>query len=144
MSRGSDRRSSSPTATPDAFLAPLSVDLLPLPAPAQQELRELAFAASGKPRRFRAERSRNGSASRAGARGGCARRSAGAGAGRRLPAEIAERLEFPDAVGNELTLRRALAALVDRALARPERGGGSSGRSRSRRGSSAVARGGGR
>ena len=38
-------------------------------------------------------------------------------------AEIAERLEFPEAVGNELTLRRALTALLDRILARPERGG---------------------
>jgi nucleotidyltransferase/DNA polymerase involved in DNA repair len=38
-------------------------------------------------------------------------------------AEIAERLEFPEAVGNELTLRRALGALLDRILARPERGG---------------------
>ena len=42
---------------------------------------------------------------------------------RRPPAEIAERLEFPEAVGNELTLRRALTALLDRILARPERGG---------------------
>jgi nucleotidyltransferase/DNA polymerase involved in DNA repair len=42
---------------------------------------------------------------------------------RRQPAEIAERLEFPGAVGNELTLRRALAALLDRILARSERGG---------------------
>ena len=32
-----------------------------------------------------------------------------------------ESLEFPEAVGNELTLRRALGALVDTALARPER-----------------------
>lgn len=37
-------------------------------------------------------------------------------------AEIAERLEFPEAVGNELTLRRAFNALLDRILARPERG----------------------
>jgi hypothetical protein len=41
--------------------------------------------------------------------------------GRRPPAEIVETLEFPEVVGNELTLRRALAVLVDRALARPER-----------------------
>jgi hypothetical protein len=34
-----------------------------------------------------------------------------------------ERLEFPEAVGNELTLRRALGALLDRVLVRPERGG---------------------
>jgi len=36
---------------------------------------------------------------------------------------IAERLEFPEAVANELTLRRALTVLLDRILARPERGG---------------------
>src|SRR5581483_292494 len=42
---------------------------------------------------------------------------------RRPPAEIAERLEFLEAVANELTLRRALAVLVERALARPERAG---------------------
>ena len=36
---------------------------------------------------------------------------------------LAERLEFPEAVANELTLRRALTALLDRILARPERGG---------------------
>jgi nucleotidyltransferase/DNA polymerase involved in DNA repair len=42
----------------------------------------------------------------------------------RLPAiDLAERLEFPEAVANELTLRRALTALLDRILARPERGG---------------------
>jgi hypothetical protein len=33
-----------------------------------------------------------------------------------------ETLEFPEAVANELTLRRALGALLDRLLARPERG----------------------
>jgi protein ImuB len=42
---------------------------------------------------------------------------------RRPPADIAERLEFAEALGNELTLRRALAALLDRILARSERGG---------------------
>jgi len=36
---------------------------------------------------------------------------------------LTERLEFPEAVANELTLRRALTALLDRILARPERGG---------------------
>jgi protein ImuB len=41
--------------------------------------------------------------------------------GRRPPPEVAESLEFPDAIGNELTLRRALAALVETVLARPER-----------------------
>jgi hypothetical protein len=43
--------------------------------------------------------------------------------GRRAPAEIVETLEFPEAVGNELTLRRAFGALLDTLLARPEREG---------------------
>src|ERR1051325_8474736 len=34
-----------------------------------------------------------------------------------------ETLEFPEAVGNELTLRRGLGVLLDRLLARPERAG---------------------
>jgi hypothetical protein len=41
--------------------------------------------------------------------------------GRRPPAAVAASLEFPEAVGNEMTLRRALAGLVDSALAHPER-----------------------
>jgi hypothetical protein len=43
--------------------------------------------------------------------------------GRRQPAEIFETLEFPDAVGQMLTLRRAFGALLERLLARPEREG---------------------
>src|SRR6185295_17689251 len=42
--------------------------------------------------------------------------------GRRAPAELIETLEFPEAIGNELTLRRALAVLVERLLGRSERG----------------------
>src|SRR5918995_1167878 len=41
--------------------------------------------------------------------------------GRRPPAEVVEMLEFPEAVGNELTLRRALASLAEKAVNRPER-----------------------
>jgi nucleotidyltransferase/DNA polymerase involved in DNA repair len=41
--------------------------------------------------------------------------------GRRPPAEVVEELEFPEAVGNELTLRRALATLAEKAIDRPER-----------------------
>src|SRR5207244_6741697 len=51
------------------------------------------------------------------ARGGAAARVRG----RRPPSELAEALAFPEAVGNELTLRRALGALVETALSRPER-----------------------
>ena len=36
---------------------------------------------------------------------------------------MAERLEFPEAVANEVTLRRGLAVLVERLLARDERAG---------------------
>src|SRR5439155_22572717 len=42
----------------------------------------------------------------------------------RRPAEsLHETLEFPEAVGQELTLRRGLGVLVDRLLARPDRTG---------------------
>jgi protein ImuB len=43
--------------------------------------------------------------------------------GRSPAAELAEALSFPEAVANELTLRRAFAALLERLLARPERAG---------------------
>jgi protein ImuB len=42
---------------------------------------------------------------------------------RRPAAALYETLEFPEAVGNELTLRRGLGVLLDRLLARPERAG---------------------
>src|SRR5207248_9503438 len=51
------------------------------------------------------------------ARGGAAARPRG----RRPPAEIAEIMEFPEAIDNELTLRRALAALGDTPPAPPAR-----------------------
>jgi protein ImuB len=51
------------------------------------------------------------------ARGG----AAGRVRGRRPPAELFEELEFPEAVGNELTLRRAFGVLLDKLMARPER-----------------------
>ena len=35
--------------------------------------------------------------------------------------ELVEALEFPEAIGNELTLRRALDTLVERALIEPDR-----------------------
>ena len=42
---------------------------------------------------------------------------------RRPPAELVETLAFPEPVANEPTLARALAALIERLLARPERAG---------------------
>ena len=53
------------------------------------------------------------------ARGGERRRVRG----RSPAAELVEALSFPEAVANEITLRRAFGALLDRMLARPERGG---------------------
>src|SRR5918994_6387487 len=104
------------------FLAPLSLDLLPLAEHEQQELRELGVRRLGELARLPApavaERlGREGRHAWQLARGGRRTRVRG----RRPPAEIVEALEFPEAVGNELTLRRALATLVDRALAQPER-----------------------
>jgi protein ImuB len=104
------------------FLAPLPLHLLPLPEDEQQELRELGVRRLGQlarlPRAAVAERlSRDGREAWRLAHGG----QRGRVRGRRPPAEIVEALEFPEAVGNELTLRRALGVLVERALGRPER-----------------------
>ncbi len=104
------------------FLAPLPLDLLPLAAADQQELRELGVRRLGELARLPAP----AVAERLGPEGRRAWRLARGGRrsrvrGRRPPAEIVVRLEFPEAVGNELTLRRALGTLVERALARPER-----------------------
>ena len=72
-----------------------------------------------------AEAARPGGRRRGLARGGESARVRG----RRPPAELVEALEFPEAVGNELTLRRAFGSLLDRLLARPERAGRPSARS---------------
>jgi protein ImuB len=106
------------------FLAPLSLELLSLPAREQAQLQELGVKRLGQlaalPGGAVAERlGRDGRAAWQLARGG--RR--GRVRGRRPPAEIVETLEFPEAVANELTLRRALATLVERTLARHDRAG---------------------
>src|SRR5215208_6101255 len=104
------------------FLAPLPLDLLPLRAEQQQELKELGVRRLGElaglPGGAVAERlGPDGRRAWSLARGGERRRVRG----RRPPSELVERLEFPDAVGNELTLRRAFNVLLDRLLSRPER-----------------------
>ena len=106
------------------FLAPLPLDLLPLRREEQQELRELGVRRLGE----LAALPGGAVAERLGTEGGRAWRLARGGSRRRVharrpPAEIVERLEFPEAVANELTLRRALGVLVERALGRPERAG---------------------
>jgi protein ImuB len=106
------------------FLAPLPLTLLPLEGGRREELEHLGVKKIGQlaglPGAAVAERlGPDGRHAWSLARG----EDRGRVNARRPPAEIAERLEFPEAVGNELTLRRALTALLDRILARPERGG---------------------
>ena len=104
------------------FLAPLPLTLLPLERQRYAELEALGVRKLGQlaglPGSAVAERlGPDGRRAWGLARGGASARVRG----RRPPAELAETLEFPEAVGNELTLRRALGALVDTVLARPER-----------------------
>ncbi len=107
-----------------AFLAPHPLTLLPLETGRRQELQDLGVRTIGGlaalPDASVAERlGADGRRAHGLARGGSKRRVRG----RRQPAEIVESLTFPEAVGNELTLRRAFGALLDQVLARPERGG---------------------
>jgi protein ImuB len=104
------------------FLAPLPLTLLPLERQRYEELEALGVRKLGQlaglPGGAVAERlGPDGRRAWSLARGGATSRVHG----RRPPSELAETLEFPEAIGNELTLRRALGVLVDTALARPER-----------------------
>src|SRR5947209_49185 len=104
------------------FLAPLPLTLLPLERNRYEELEALGVRKLGQlaglPGGAVAERlGPDGRRAWGLARGGTAARVRG----RRPPAIVVASLEFPEAVGNELTLRRALAGLVETALARPER-----------------------
>ena len=106
------------------FLAPLPLKLLPVDERRREELEELGVKKLGQlaglPGGAVAERL--GPAGRRAwslARGG----SNTSVRGRTPAAELGETLEFPEAIGNELTLRRSLAVLLDRLIARPERGG---------------------
>src|SRR6185437_10451832 len=108
----------------DQFLAPLPLTLLPLERQRYDELEALGVRKLGQlaglPGGAVAERlGPDGRRAWSLARGGSTARVRG----RRPPAELVEALEFPEAVGNELTLRRSLGVLVDRLLSRPERGG---------------------
>ena len=104
------------------FLAPLPLTLLPLERQRYDELESLGVRRLGQlaglPGGAVAERlGTDGRRAWGLARGGTAARVRG----RRPPAPVVASLEFPEAVGNELTLRRALAGLIETALARPER-----------------------
>jgi protein ImuB len=104
------------------FLAPLPLSLLPLEEARRRELQELGVRKVGElaglPGGAVAERlGPDGRRAWGLARG----RGKGRVRGRRPAEELSDTLEFPEAVGNELTLRRALAVLVNGLLARPER-----------------------
>jgi protein ImuB len=113
-----------PAEQTEEFLAPLPLELLPMPAPARERLHELGVRTIGQltviPGGAAGERL-----------GKEVRRAwelaqgeiAGRVLGRSPAAEIAESIAFPEAVANELTLRRTFSVLVERLLARPERNG---------------------
>jgi protein ImuB len=106
------------------FLAPLPLSLLPLERERYEELEELGVKRIGQlaglPGSAVAERlGPDGRRAWSLARG----EDEDAVRPRRPAEKIAERLEFPEAVANELTLRRGLGVLVERVLAREERGG---------------------
>jgi protein ImuB len=106
------------------FLAPLPLTLLPLEEKRREELEQLGVKKIGQ----LAGLPGSAVAERLGPDGRRAWSLARAEHEQKVTArppatDLAERLEFPEAVANELTLRRALTALLDRILARPERGG---------------------
>jgi protein ImuB len=106
------------------FLEPLPLSLLPLPADRYAELEGLGLRRLGE----LAQLPGGAVAERLGADGRNAWKLARGGRkarvrGRRPAVELAEALVFPEAVANELTLRRALGSLLERLLARPERAG---------------------
>ena len=108
----------------ESFLEPLPLSLLPLTADRYAALEGLGLRSLGEFARL----PEDAVAERLGVEGRSAWRLARGGRrtkvrGRKPAAELVEVLTFPDAVANELTLRRALGSLLERLLARPERAG---------------------
>ena len=108
----------------EEFLEPLPLSLLPMTPNRYAELEGLGLRSLGELRRLPA----GAVAERLGAEGRTAWRLAQGGRkarvrGRKPASELAEALTFPEAIANELTLRRALGSLLERLLARPERAG---------------------
>src|SRR3990172_4014256 len=106
------------------FLEPLPLSLLPLPPDRYAELEGLGLRRLGE----LAQLPSHVVAERLGVEGRKAWRLSQGGRkarvrGRKPAVELAESLVFPEAVANELTLRRALGSLLERLLARPERAG---------------------
>ena len=107
-----------------SFLAPLPLTLLPLERERYEDLEELGVRTIGQ----LAGLPGGAVAERLGPDG---RRAWGLARGeqdgkvqpRRPAVALVETLEFPEAVGELLTLRRGLSVLIDRLLARPDRAG---------------------
>ena len=111
-------------AEAELFLEPLPLHLLPLSPERRDELAELGIKQLGQLSRLPSAAVRD----RMGREAADARRllrgeDDNRVAARRPAAEIAEALEFPEPVANEITLELAFSALLDRLLAREERGG---------------------
>lgn len=111
-------------AETELFLEPLPLHLLPLSPERREEFAELGVKQLGQLARLPRAAVRD----RIGLEGAEARRLLSGEnddriAARRPPIEIAEALEFPEPVANEVTLGLAFSALLDRLLAREERGG---------------------
>ena len=107
-----------------AFLEPLPLSLLPMTPDRYAELEGLGLRRLGELAQLPA----GAVAERLGVEGRKAWRLAQGGRrakirGRKPVSELVETLVFPEAVANELTLRRALGSLLERLLARPERAG---------------------
>jgi len=110
------------------FLEPLPLSLLPLPSNRYAELEGLGVRRLGELASLpggAVEERLGPEGKRAWSLAGGERHTAQQARvrGRSPAAELAEALSFPEAVANELTLRRAFGALLDRLLARPERAG---------------------
>jgi protein ImuB len=109
------------------FLEPLPLSLLPLPSDRYAELEGLGVRRLGELASLpggAVEERLGPEGKRAWSLAGGERDTTRARVRGRSPAaELAEALSFPEAVANELTLRRAFGALLDRLLARPERAG---------------------
>jgi nucleotidyltransferase/DNA polymerase involved in DNA repair len=108
----------------ETFLEPLPLSLLPLAADRYAELEGLGLRSLGE----LAALPGGAVAERLGVEGKKAWQLARGGRkakirGRSPASELVEVLAFPEAVANELTLRRALVSLLERLVARPERAG---------------------
>ena len=111
-----------------SFLAPLPLTLLPLERARYAELEELGVRTIGQlaglPGGAVSERlGPDGRRAWSLAGGHKTDGEDGRVTPRKPAVALYETLEFPEAVGNELTLRRGLGVLLDRLLARPERAG---------------------